>query len=55
MGPARHAGVLVRLQLRPEGFVDYLTEQQGFFFVRQLEVLPSTNGFDRPLFLFQKR
>ena len=44
------------LQLRPEGFLQYLTDALGFAFVRQLRT-PSAGGgrgFDRPLYLLRK-
>ena len=48
---------LDELQLRPEGFLQYLTDTLGFIFVRQLRT-PSKGGggkgFDRPMYLLRK-
>ena len=42
------------LQLRPDEFVQYLTQTVGFVFLRQLLTPTGTRGFDRPLYLLQK-
>jgi hypothetical protein len=44
------------LQLRPEGFVQYLTDALGFVLVRQLRKAGGGGGrgFDRPLYLLRK-
>lgn len=55
MAAARHSGVLARLQLRPQDFPAYLTRQLGFTLVRHLTLPNTARGFDRPIYLFQKR
>lgn len=47
-------GRLDLLQLRPEGFVEYLQQALGFVLVRELHVARSSAGFNRPMYLFQK-
>lgn len=47
-------GRLDLLQLRPEGFVEYLEQQLGFVLSRELHVATSSAGFNRPMYLFQK-
>ena len=42
------------LQLRPEGFPDYLEQELGFVLARELHVATSSAGFNRPMYLFQR-
>jgi hypothetical protein len=42
------------LQLRPDEFVQYLTQTVGFTLLRQLLTPSGARGFDRPLYLLQK-
>ncbi len=49
------AQVEASLQLRPEGFVDHLTQQLGFKLVDTPRPAGgSERGFDRPIYLLQK-
>lgn len=45
---------LSSLQLRPEGFVDFLVEKIGFMLARRIETTGSAKGFDRPILIFKK-
>ncbi|CAL8463038.1 g2572 [Coccomyxa elongata] len=45
---------LSSLYLRPEDLPHYATQQFRFTFVRQLRAPENANGFDRPIYLFQK-
>ena len=47
-------GRLDLLQLRPEGFVEYLEQELGFVLAQELHVATSSAGFNRPMYLFQK-
>lgn len=42
------------LELRPEGFPDYLEQELGFILARELHVATSSAGFNRPMYLFQR-
>lgn len=42
------------LELRPEGFPDYLEQELGFILARELYVATSSAGFNRPMYLFQR-
>ncbi|DBA74259.1 TPA: hypothetical protein ACH3X1_011044 [Trebouxia sp. C0004] len=42
------------LELRPEGFPDYLEQELGFMLARELHVATSSAGFNRPMYLFQR-
>ena len=42
------------LQLRPEGFVEYLEQELGFTLARELHVAVSSAGFNRPMYLLQR-
>jgi len=42
------------LQLRPEAFPEYLEQELGFIFARELHVATSSAGFNRPMYLFQR-
>ena len=42
------------LQLRPEGFVEYLEQELGFVLARELHVATSSTGFNRPMYLLQR-
>lgn len=42
------------LQLRPEGFVEYLEQELGFVLARELHVATSSAGFNRPMYLLQR-
>ena len=48
-----HSTVLSELQLRPLSLPRYLS-QHGFRLVRELQVPPSTRGFQRPMYLFER-
>ena len=48
-----HGTALSELRLRPQMFPEYLS-QHGFRLVRELEVPPSTRGFQRPMYLFER-
>lgn len=42
------------LELKPDMFVNYLTEHCGFELVETLKPSSTTKGFDRPIHIFRK-